>query len=129
MTTKSHLLMALLLQGFLLISASAAEKTPDECGLASVYSSVSEATASGEDTLAEDFTAAHRTLPFGTLVHVDSQENRRWAVVRITDRGPFVSGRIIDVSQAAARELGISGLTQVCLNITWVPERRSVGQK
>jgi rare lipoprotein A len=129
MTTKPHLLMALLLQGFLSISASAAEKTPDECGLASLYSSVSEATASGEDTVAEDFTAAHRTLPFGTLVHVDNQENGRRAIVRITDRGPFVSGRIIDVSQAAARDLGISGLTHVCLKITWVPDRRSVGQK
>lgn len=129
MTTNSHLLMALLLHGFLLAPASAAEKTPDECGLTSLYSSVSEATASEEDTVAADFTAAHRTLPFGTLVHVDNQENKRSAVVRITDRGPFVSGRIIDASQAAARELGISGLTQVCLNITWVPQRRSVGQK
>ena len=83
MTTKSHLLMALLLHGFLLAPASAAEKTPDECGLASLYSSVSEATASGEDTLAEDFTAAHRTLPFGTLVHVDNQ--RKWTVGGSTD--------------------------------------------
>jgi rare lipoprotein A len=129
MITKSHLLMALLLQGFLLGPASTAEKTPDECGLASVYATLTEETASGEDTLPGDFTAAHRTLPFGTLVHVDNQDNGRSAVVRITDRGPFVSGRIIDVSQVAARELGISGLTQVCLNITWVPERQSVGQK
>jgi len=121
--------MALSLQGFLLGPASAAEKIPDECGLASVYATLTEETASGEDTLPGDFTAAHRTLPFGTLVHVDNQDNGRSAVVRITDRGPFVSGRIIDVSQVAARELGISGLTQVCLNITWVPVKRSVGQK
>jgi rare lipoprotein A (peptidoglycan hydrolase) len=73
-----------LVQGFLLDPASAAEKTPDECGLVSLYSSVSEATASGEDTLPENFTAAHQTPPFGTLVHVDNQENGRWAVVRIT---------------------------------------------
>jgi rare lipoprotein A len=129
MITKSHLLVAVLLQVFLLGSASAAEKTPDECGLASLYSSVSEATASGEDTRAEDFTAAHRSLPFGTLIRVNNQENERWAVVRITDRGPFVSGRIIDISQAAARELGISGLTQVCLDFTWLPESRSVGEE
>ena len=130
MITKSHLLVAVLLPGFLLGMASAADKKPDECGLASVYSTVSEETASGEDTLPEDFTAAHRSLPFGTLVHVDNQENGRWAVVRITDRGPFVSGRIIDVSQVAARALGISGLTQVCLNIIWTPERRiQVGRK
>ena len=42
--------------------------------------------------------------------------------MRITDRGPFISGRIIDVSQVAARDLGISGLTPVCLNILWIPE-------
>ena len=123
---KSHLLVAVLLQAILVGPANAADRKPDECGLASVYSSVSEETASGEDTLAEDFTAAHRTLPFGALVHVDNQNNGRSAVVRITDRGPFISGKIIDVSQVAARALGISGLTPVCLNVTWVPERQPV---
>ena len=71
---QSTLLVVTLLQIALLQSASAAHKTPDECGLASVYSSVSEETASGEDTMAEDFTAAHRTLPFGTLVLVVAQK-------------------------------------------------------
>ena len=91
MVTKSYFLAVALLQVALLAPASAADRKPDECGLASVYSSVSEETASGEDTLAENFTAAHRTLPFGTLVHVDNQKNGRSAVVRITDRGPFIS--------------------------------------
>ena len=126
MVTKSYFLAVTLLQVALLAPASAVDRKPDECGFASVYSSVSEQTASGEDTLAEDFTAAHRTLPFGTLVHVDNQQNGRSAVVRITDRGPFISGRIIDVSQVAARALGISGLTPVCLNITWIPVSRPV---
>lgn len=126
---KSHLLVAVLLQVALLGSANAANWKPDECGLASVYSSVSEQTASGEDTLAEDFTAAHRTLPFGTLVHVDNQKNGRSAVVRITDRDPFMSGRFIDVSQVAARALGISGLTPVCLNVTWIPVIRPVADR
>jgi rare lipoprotein A len=126
---KSHLLVVVLLLVALLRPANAADRKPDECGLASAYSTVSEATASGEDTLAEDFTAAHRSLPFGTLVHVDSQKNGRSAVVRITDRGPFISGRIIDVSQAAARALGISGLTPVCLNVTWVPVSRPAARK
>ena len=126
MVTKSYFLAVTLLQVALLAPANAADRKPDECGLASVYSSVSEQTASGEDTLAEDFTAAHRTLPFGTLVHVDNQQNGRSAVVRITDRGPFISGRIIDVSQVAARALGISGLTPVCLNIIWIPVSRPV---
>jgi len=122
MRTTSHLVVIGLLLVALLGPMSAADRKPDECGLASQYSSVSEETASGEDTYAENFTAAHRSLPFGTLVRVDNQKNGRWAVVRITDRGPFIEGRIIDVSRIAARELGISGLTRVCINIQWVPE-------
>ena len=129
MITKSHLLVVALVQSYLLGPASAADRNADECGLASVYATVTEETGSGEDTLPGDFTAAHRTLPFGALVHVDNQKNGRSAVVRIPDRGPFISGRIIDVSQVAARELGISGLTPVCLNITWMPESRSVRGK
>jgi rare lipoprotein A len=119
--------MVALLQVALLGPASAADRKPDECGLASTYSTASKETASGEDTRLEDFTSAHRSLPFGTLVHVDNQENGRWTVVRITDRGPFIDGRVIDVSQIAARELDITGLTQVCLNILWTPENRQAG--
>ena len=126
MITKSPPLVAVLVLGFLLGPACAAEIKSDECGLASVYATVTEETASGEDTLPEDFTAAHRTLQFGTLVQVDNQKSGRSTVVRITDRGPFISGRIIDLSQVAARALGISGLTQVCLNM---PGSRPVGQK
>ncbi len=126
MVTKSYFLAIALIQVTLLGPMNAADRKPGECGFASAYSSLSEQTASGEDTLAEDFTAAHRTLPFGTLVHVDNQNNGRSAVVRITDRGPFISGRIIDISQVATRALGISGLTPVCLNITWVPEGRLI---
>lgn len=106
----------------------AADANPDECGLASVYSSLSEETASGEDTSAKNLTAAHQSLPFGTLVQVDNQENGRSAVVRITDRGPFVSGRIIDVSQIAAHELGFDGLAEVCLKILSIPENRPADQ-
>ena len=56
------------------------------------------------------FTAAHRTLPFGTLVRVHSLVNGREVDVRITDRGPFSHGRIIDVSRSAAKELDMLGL-------------------
>lgn len=129
MNTKAHLLVVALLQAALLGPARAADEKPDECGLASVYSSTSEETASGEDTQPEDFTGAHRTLPFGTLVRVDIQKDGRWVVVRITDRGPFISGRIIDVSQVAARTLGVSGLAEVCLKIVWIPESQSAGGK
>jgi rare lipoprotein A len=128
MIKKSTLLVVALLQVALLGPVSSTDKKPDECGIASVYSNVSNETASGEDTRAEDFTAAHRSLPFGTLVHVDNRENGHSAVVRVTDRGPHIDKRIIDVSQVAARELGISGLTQVCLNIAWTPKSRQAGE-
>jgi rare lipoprotein A len=129
MITKSNMFVVALLQVALLGAANTADRKPDECGLASVYSSATNETASGEDTRAEDFTAAHRSLPFGTLVHVDNRDNGRSTVVRVTDRGPHIDGRIIDVSQVAARELGIFGLTQVCLNIAWTPESRQAGGK
>src|ERR1700686_3135485 len=122
MIRKSHVLVAALLQVTLVEPTTAADKKSDECGLASVYSTVSEETASGEDTLSGDLTAAHRSLPFGTRVHVENRENGNSAVVRVTDRGPFISGRIIDVSKAAAGELGFSGLTQVCLSVLSTPE-------
>ena len=122
---KSRFLMIVALQVALLGPTSAANNK-SECGLASVYSTNSEETASGEDTQPQNFTGAHRSLPFGTLVHVSNQENGRSVAVRITDRGPFVGGRIIDLSEIAARELRISGLAQVCLNILPVQESRSV---
>ena len=67
-------------------------------------------TASGERYNMNAFTAAHRTLPFGTLVRVHSLVNGRAVDLRITDRGPFSRNRIIDVSRAAAAELGMLGL-------------------
>ena len=54
-------------------------------------------------------TAAHRTLPFGTVLDVRNLENGRTVIVRINDRGPFVSGRIIDLSVGAARRIGMLG--------------------
>ena len=67
-------------------------------------------TASGERYDMHAFTAAHRTLPFGTMVRVHSLVNGRDVDLRITDRGPFSRNRIIDVSRAAAAELGMLGL-------------------
>jgi rare lipoprotein A len=88
-----------------------------ESGVASVYSTESGGgTASGERLNPQALTAAHRTLPFGTKVRVTNKNNGRSVVVKINDRGPFVRGRVIDVTPAAARELGFSGLTQVTVN-------------
>ena len=72
-------------------------------------------TASGEIFNANAMTAAHRTLPFGTHVKVTSRATGRSVIVRINDRGPFVRGRIIDLSKASARALGVAGLAQVSL--------------
>ena len=91
-----------------------------QLGVASVYSTQSGSrTASGGRLNPKAFTAAHRTLPLGTSVLVTNKKNGRSVAVTITDRGPFVRGRIIDVTPAAARELGFSGLTQVVVNLAW----------
>lgn len=66
-------------------------------------------TASGEVFDPAEMTAAHRSLPFGSKVRVTNARTGRSVVVRINDRGPFVRSRVIDVSQAAARELGLIG--------------------
>ena len=84
-------------------------------GIASVYSGGR--TANGETARASGLTAAHRSLPFGTLVRVTNQRSGRSVVVRINDRGPFVRGRVIDVTPAAANALGFSGLAPVTLAV------------
>ena len=84
-----------------------------ESGIAAFYSGGR--TASGEVTGPTGLTAAHRSLPFGTRVLVTNVHNGKTVIVRITDRGPYGRGRIIDVSRAAARELDMinSGTTMV----------------
>ena len=86
-----------------------------QSGVASVYSG--QKTANGEYASAGGMTAAHRTLPFGTKVRVTNQHTGRSVVVRINDRGPFVRGRVIDITPAAAHELGMSGLAPVTLTV------------
>ena len=86
-----------------------------ESGIASVYAYSGGRTASGQQTDPGGLTAAHRTLPFGTMVQVTNRRNGKSVTVRINDRGPFVRGRVIDVSPAAARALGFSGLAPVTL--------------
>jgi len=70
-------------------------------------------TANGERFNTYDFTAAHKTLPFNTLLKVTNLENNKTTVVRVNDRGPFVRGRIIDLSHAAKTEIGMGGLAKV----------------
>lgn len=91
------------------------EAAPRETGIASWYGRPfhGRRTASGERYDMHALTAAHRTLPFDTLARVRNPANGREVVVRINDRGPFKRGRIIDLSLAAARVLGIAGVAPV----------------
>jgi rare lipoprotein A len=91
-----------------------------QTGIASVYSGGR--TADGEHASAGGLTAAHRSLPFGTRVRVTNERTGRSVVVRINDRGPFVRGRIIDLTPAAAHAIGFSGLAHV--NVTVVGRGR-----
>ena len=75
--------------------------------------------ASGERFNQYDMTAAHRTLPFGTIVEVTNLNNGATTVVRINDRGPYSHGRVIDLSAAAAQAIGMmgSGVAPVSVNV------------
>ena len=75
-------------------------------------------------------TAAHRSLPFGTKVLVTNKRNGKSVVVRINDRGPFIRGRIIDVSKAAAKNIGMvsSGTAQVCYQIVDAGSQKVAGK-
>lgn len=74
-------------------------------------------TANGERFNTHEMTAAHKTLPFNTLIKVTNLHNEATVVVRINDRGPFIRGRIIDLSKAAKEEIGMGGLAQVRLEV------------
>lgn len=97
--------LALPLALFISFSASAESAPFVQCGKASWYQLTSK-TASGEMANPNGLTAAHRSLPFGTMVTVRNLANGRTVEVRINDRGPFVKGRVIDVTRKTAEELG-----------------------
>jgi rare lipoprotein A len=90
----------------------------DGCGGASWYALHSR-TASGERMNPSTLTAAHRSLRFGTRVKVTNRNNGRAVVVRINDRGPFIRGRVLDLSRAAANQIGMvrSGTAKVCYEV------------
>ncbi len=105
------------------ISFSPSLAAPTQTGIASVYSG--ERTANGEYAHASALTAAHRSLPFGTMVKVTNTQTDRSVVVRINDRGPYVPGRVIDLTPAGARAIGSSGLAPVRLTVLSVGTRRA----
>jgi rare lipoprotein A len=93
-------------------------------GIASYYKH-GKKTASGEPFDQRAMTAAHPTLPFNSLVRVTDRTNGKSVVVRINDRGPFVAGRVIDLSEAAAEAIGMTrrGVTPVRLEVLSMPEK------
>lgn len=99
-----------------------------QCGKASWYALHSR-TASGERMNPAAMVAAHRSLPFGTLVQVENLRNGKSVIVRVNDRGPFIRGRVIDVSRGAARQLGFvgAGVTTVRLSVVENGRKRLVG--
>jgi len=110
----SFLLLAI--AGVLVVPAG--ESLAAQSGIASIYSTKDGLkTASGARMSDHAMAAAHRTLPFGSKVRVTNRKNGKSVVVTINDRGPFIRGRIIDLTPAAARALGFSGLTQVTIEI------------
>src|SRR5215204_6100625 len=120
MTRPSHALAitAVVLGCILGPAPVAAEETqPIQTGAASWYGPGfhGKRTANGERFNTHALTAAHRSLPFGSRVRVTNARTGRSVVVRINDRGPFVGGRVIDLSKAAAQAVGISGVGRVKL--------------
>ena len=105
------------------ISFSSSIMAAPQTGIASVYSG--ERTANGEYARASALTAAHRTLPFGTMVEVTNTRTGRSVIVRINDRGPFIRGRVIDLTPAGARAIGSSGLASVRLTVLADATRRA----
>jgi rare lipoprotein A len=98
-----------------MISFSSPLMASPETGIASIYSG--EKTANGEYAHASSLTAAHRSLPFGTKVRVTNVETGLFVIVRINDRGPFIKGRIIDLTPAGAKAIGSNGLAKVSLTV------------
>jgi rare lipoprotein A len=102
-------------------AARADAARPGQTGLASYYAHRyhGRPTASGEPYDEHALTAAHRDLPFGTRIRVTRLDDGRAVTLRVNDRGPFVAGRIVDVSRRAARELDFeaAGLVRVRLEV------------
>jgi len=132
---SSSLLLILVAMAFLISGSTAcANKKPEkltvkkgrvEKGQASWYGKKfhGKKTASGERFNMYGYTAAHKTLPFGTKVRVTNLDNGKKVVVRINDRGPFVKGRVIDLSYAAAKKIGMLKKGVVPVKVEVVSER------
>ncbi len=129
--TKLLPLLGILVSAFSIVSCTKKSDGPEQAvqvGIASWYGHPfhGRPTASGEIYDMEKMTAAHRTLPLGTVVRVENLVNKQDVEVRINDRGPFVHDRIIDLSHAAAQAISMPGIANVRLEVISTPHRRAV---
>jgi len=103
-----------------------------QTGIASYYGTEFDGrlTASGVPYHSSQMTCAHRTLPFGTVLRVTDVETKKSVVVKVTDRGPYAKGRVIDLSLAAARDLGIvkRGVARVTIEVVKAVAQLSRGE-
>jgi rare lipoprotein A len=116
---KLNFSLAVIFATALVIGTTTQSDARMQSGIASVYSTKQGAkTASGKRLNDRELTAAHRSLPFGTKVRVTNRRNGRSVVVTITDRGPFIRGRIIDLTISGANAIGMGwGLAPVTVDV------------
>ncbi|MBO0930009.1 septal ring lytic transglycosylase RlpA family protein [Fibrella aquatilis] len=127
--------MSLFTSLLLLLSTSCStgvpqKQAPQQSGKASYYANRFNGcrTTSGERVKQHMLTGAHRTLPFNTLVEVTNQSNQQSVVIRINDRGPFHKGRIVDMTTAAAKAIGMLGRGVANVTLRVVGKDRYVAQ-
>lgn len=115
---------------FALCGSLLPQQAAAQCGIASWYGGKfhGRRTANGETYNMHGVSAAHKNLSFGTRVRVTNKRTGRSIVVRINDRGPYVRGRIIDLSGGAKKALGMGGLASVCLEVVGRGNGRYVRQ-
>ena len=107
------------------ITISSPLRAESQTGIASVYSN--EKTANGEYAYPTRYTAAHKSLPFGTFVEVTNLKNGKSVIVRINDRGPYIAGRIIDLTPAGAKAIGSDGLSPVTVTVLQAVAAKKLG--
>jgi rare lipoprotein A len=118
MNFRFRAVSAVLSLGMAAIVVTGTAEAGEGCGRASWYALHSK-TASGERMNPSNLTAAHRSLRFGTKLRVTNMRNGKSVVVRVNDRGPFIRGRVLDLSRGAARSINMvdSGTAKVCYQI------------
>lgn len=104
---------------FLCLNFSYSKKIKKEIGIVSFYGKKhnGKKTASGEKFDMNSYTAAHRSLKFGTFLKVTNLSNKKYVVVKVNDRGPFSSNRILDLSESASKKIGNFGLAKCKIEV------------